>query len=263
MSSPKSLVSKFMLVSFAASLAGLASAAPLTYFGFDATPGGTVPAGGGSQAARTLFTSTLSSNATESFEGAAFVAGTQPTSARPQAVFGGNGTMFQNDGAPGTTRIENNSFVGNSFTGRFNTSSATPGKWWETSASFTLSLTSTVQAFGFYGTDFGDFRGSLTIDLFNGNAAVGSTVVPGGAAGNRSLLFFGFADSAINFNRIVFNLGQVPTAPGQFDFAGFDDLIIGTLNGTTPPPTGVPEPGTLALAALSLGLLAAARRRRG
>ena len=42
----------------------------------------------------------------------------------------------------------------------------------------------------------------------------------------------------------------------------FSILSISTDNGGT-PPTGVPEPGTLALAASGFGLLAARRRRRG
>ena len=266
MASLRSLASSVLVAMAAASSPGLASAEVLTFFGSDPFAGGTVPAGGMAQTARNLFNGALLTSATESFDAASFVVGNQPTSASPQAVLGGAGAMYRSTGALGTTVIENRTSVGGINTGRFNTSSAGAGKWWETSASFTLTLTSTVQGIGFYGTDFGDFGGSLTLSLFNGDTAVGGSIaVPEGGGQNGSLLFFGYVntDSGFGFDRVVFTLGQVdPDDIDTYDFVGVDDLMIGTAGGGTNPPP-IPEPGTLALAALSLGLLARSRRRRG
>jgi hypothetical protein len=261
MPSLKSFFTSALVATATVSASGLASAEALVFFGSDPLAGGTVPAGGQAQTARGLFSAALLSSSTENFEAA--TAGFQPTSASPQAVFGNTGTMFRNDGALGTTRIENRTSIGGSNTGRFNTTTAGAGKWWETSASFTLTLGSTVQAIGFYGTDFGDFAGSLTLHLFNGDAAVATDIdVPPGGGQNGSLLFYGYINNALSFNRVVFTVGQAtPGNINSYDFVGIDDLVVGRANGT--PPPGVPTPGTLALAMLSLGLLGYTRRRRG
>lgn len=274
MSTLMPFIPRLLMACTAALISAPALAGPV-FFGTDATPANTVPAAapGSSLSARNAFSIELATSAGISFEGTSFPVGSVPTAAQPQSVLGGTGTMFRNNVPPGSpvgdTRIQS-TLNASPNAGRFNTTSATsttpiPGQWWETSASFTLTLGSLAQAIGFYGTDFGDFKGSLTLDLFNGNDEVlGDLVVPRGSGSNGSLIFYGFANSAVSFNRVVFNIAQLnPTDLNSYDLVGFDDLIVGTVQGTAPPPTGVPEPGTLALAALSLGLLARTRRRRG
>jgi hypothetical protein len=147
--------------------------------------------------------------------------------------------------------------------GRYNTTGATAdaasnGKWWDADGGFTLSFTDPITAFGFYGTDFGDLLGVLSIDLFregtNSTAETVSVKHTATSASAGGLVFWGFED-AVGYKTIRFNIAQKSTDPNDFDVFGFDDMVIGRR-------ASVPEPATLALAALSLGTLVATRRRR-
>lgn len=138
------------------------------------------------------------------------------------------------------------------------------GHWLEATNSFTYSFSTAISAFGFYGTDFGDFEGSITMDFLNSNSLVYSAeLTTVGANGN--LLFFGLASTDL-FNTVNFRLTQGSTA-GPTDVLGFDSFIVGTANAGPPPtPTPAPEPGSLALVGLALAGLGAtagkARRAR-
>lgn len=153
--------------------------------------------------------------------------------------------------------------------GRFDTTGDTAKQWWLSAYTFTLTFTQGVSAFGFYGTDFGDFRGSFELELLRGTTVVGSRVLKeasqvsaGGMenANNGWLQFFAFYDdSGQTYDAIRFKINQSGIDPDEFDYIGFDDFVVGQL---APGGGTAPEPGSLALVGASLLGLAAARRRR-
>lgn len=239
-------------------LIGSAQAAPITYFGnnaADQAADGTVPIGSAAVAARVRFLSSLDSKTDESF-----------STATPATVFGGSAVLTQAAGATGKIEDMKIDALG-LFPGRFNT---TPdpvsgvvgdGKWWNTSSSFNLQLNTTLaNSFGFFGTDFGDFDGALKVDLFlGGNMVRADVVVPAdGGRRNGSLMFYGYTDDQQSFDRIVFKITQLSPDPDFQDYIGFDDMVLGRVKSGA---SGVPEPTSVALVALSLGLLVASRRR--
>jgi hypothetical protein len=158
--------------------------------------------------------------------------------------------------------------------GRFNTSplAGDPnGMILESAVSFTITFNQAVQAFGFYGTDIGDFGGSLTLELYETDDATTPSVTlsvfeaspsspsseetdPPGEPLGGSLLFFGFFDSAKSYKKIGF------FATSDDDAFGYDDMMVASLT-NVPPPNPTPEPAGLALAGLALAAAGLARRR--
>jgi hypothetical protein len=219
-------------------LASPAIAAPTVYFGENLTPGQAVS--GAPVTARASFLAQLSGVSTENFEGIA--SGTSPTSIN----FAGSAGNIVASFAPGSGIVT--SAIG---AGRFATSGI---NYFSVSSSFSTTFSTPIAAFGFYGTDVGDFNGSLTVTLIHSTGpntvlTVANTVnAPDGA-----LLFFGVIDTANPFVRI--NFGNTSTG---VDFFGFDDITVGDIRQVT----GVPESSTWMMMIAGFGIVGGAMRRR-
>ena len=261
-----------------------ASAAPV-YFGNSGKAGGVVP----SNCPDENNAACAAVNARDSFLKAIDVTGEESFSSSALGFISGSSNLLQVFG-PGSQLSQaapDFPYAGALVTavsgtdGRFNTtpvSSLNPlPQWLETDSKFIITLAEAVGAFGFYGTDFGDFQGTLRVKFIFGYDGDSSTAddleVSIGTDGdplypvsgdNGSLVFFGYASSRL-FQRIEFSIDQfVDPETGEVfrDGLGFDDMVIGNLKTTTPPPNPMPEPGSLALAGLALLAAGSARRRR-
>ena len=166
--------------------------------------------------ARTSFLSQLVGVGTETFSGFN-VGDTSPltltftgSTGNIQADLNGVGQVF----GPGPIGV-----------GRFNTSGAeggpVGGNWWDSEGRFTIDFDVAISAFGFYGTDIGDFNGQVTVALTDINDVVTNLVINNTVNGNNgSLLFWAFIDTMNSYKRIT----SGSTAAGS-DVFGFDDLV--------------------------------------
>ena len=192
------------------------------YFGEDLTPSGSVPAGGEAETARQEFLHALTAGvSTENFERFTdnrggplelnFVGGL----GRINAILSGSGQIG----------------LGPSI-GRFATSGE---KYWENTGDYSIEFSTPIAAFGFYGTDIGDFDGNITLRTENGS--IKNYVVPNTRNGpSGSLLFYGIVDRTSPFQSIQFG----NTAPGV-DVFGFDDLTVGDVSQVQPAPNTLPD----------------------
>ena len=114
---------------------------------------------------------------------------------------------------------------------------------------FTVSFSESISAFGFYGTDIGDYSGQLLMKMTNGSTV--DVAVPHTAnSPNGALLFWGFIDTENSYSSIEFS-----NTSGTDSF-GFDDMTIGVREQIAP----VPEPATMLL--LGFGLIGIAGLRK-
>lgn len=134
----------------------------------------------------------------------------------------------------------------------------------------TITFGAAIEAFGFWGTDIGDFAGecqlfcpsqgssAFTVQLLDGSDNLLGTFSLNGTGTDGSADYYGFVGSASHtFTKVIITNSTVTTDGGTTDGQGFSRFSVGTADpGTTP----VPEPGVLGLVAL--GLLAAGRKRR-
>lgn len=138
---------------------------------------------------------------------------------------------------PNDVEVRADQTGGGEFFGRWNT---TPGgsKFIQASYDFEIVFSSPVSAFGFYGTDVGDFAAAMQVVLTDTNATTELLTVRAaeGQAPNGSLLFWGFIDSDKQYTKITFQIDQAEVDPGEFDVFGFDDMVIGDAGQIVAPP---------------------------
>jgi hypothetical protein len=234
---------KFKLLATVVILACMSTpsfASPVTFFGEDVQgppnmDPNTAPFTNANTAASN-FLSNLTGVGTETFE--SFATG---TTAPIALTFPGAGTATLSGAGVSV-------FSGNDGLGRYPHSGT---QYIETSsASFSIGFSSPIAAFGFYGTDIGDFGGRLTLTLTDAMGNVSVLTVPNtiGSSGNTSgsNLFYGFYDLGDTYTSITFGNNS-----GGADVFGFDDMTVGSLQQVTPTPL----PGALPLFASGGGLL--------
>jgi hypothetical protein len=257
--------------------AGLASAAPVSFFDADWTASGSIPASSKSLAKKGTFLDTLQAGyMSEGFSNL----GLSPFTQDPFAVtrWGGNPRGLWNTGSLTPSDFTDlNAVLTASKTdknkvnqGRFDTTGAdatgSPSWWFESDKSFTVAFGGAFSAFGFYITDATDWGGTLAMRLTAEDGSTSTLDVmnsgntPGGGASNGGLAFFGFTDQARKYTSVQFVLAQATGSnPASPDIFGFDDLIVGDVN--LQQTQVVPEPTSLALAGLALLGVVASRRK--
>lgn len=234
------IVTAFAVVGFASPVL----AAPVTFFGEDVNTTGDPNQAvfTNATAARNSFFKNLSGVGTETFE--SFAPGASP----PIVLsFPGAGKATLN----GSGNIAS----GNDGAGRYAFSGS---QYYEAGTdNFGVTFSAPISAFGFYGTDIGDFGGQLTLTLL-GSGGSKTLVVPNTIGGDGSTsgsnLYFGFYDTVNTYTSITFGNNS-----GGSDVFAFDDLSVGSISQVTPSPA--PEPASWAMMVGGFGLVGGALRR--
>ncbi|MCE2917243.1 MAG: hypothetical protein LW768_17105 [Rubrivivax sp.] len=233
-----------------ATLTGTAYADPVkdvgefsSFFGFTPIPGGSIT--GDAKTKRDAFAANLLNQSTYGFEGT--------NVGFPFTSFTATGTYGEKtfDLDPDDRLLANN----NPAAGRF----ATDGQAWAEMRSSTMTWdfsANPLHALGFFMSDLGDFETDIVFTLYAVDGTQKVFNISGelnGQAPSGGLAFFGFTDSTgASYNRLMVS------ADLRNDAFGIDGVVTGAVRGADPNP--VPLPGTLALAAAALGLMAMRRR---
>lgn len=207
-----------------------------TFYGYDGGPKVTT----NSDIARNSFFSNLVGVGTETFEG--FEQGTEAS-------------LVVNFGVAGTATLNGlGAIQSGDSTGRWAISGT---QYWEapgsSSSLFSIAFSAPVAAFGFYGTDIGDFNGQVVVTTLNGLTHSYTIPHPTGQENYAyTALYFGIIDTVDPFTSVVFS----NTGSGS-DYFGFDNFSIGSIEQVVPSP----EPTTLLLFGLGVLGLAGLRKR--
>jgi hypothetical protein len=228
-----------------AASASPAFAGPVIFFGEDVNAAGDPTEAPITNAtnARNNFFLNLTGVGVETFEGIP-----SGTTAPIALTFPGAGTATLN----GTGSVS----AGNDGVGRYPVSGSQ--YYYAGSDNFTIDFSSAISAFGFYGTDIGDFGGHLTLTLTGSNGVTVLTVpntLGSGGSTSGSNLYWGFYDTTNTYTSIAFGNDS-----GGSDNFGFDDFSIGALTQVT--PISAPEPASWAMMLGGFGLLGATMRAR-
>lgn len=228
-------------------LIGSSQAAPTTFFGEDIHSGaGILSSIPNSNDARTSFFSNLQGVGTETFE--SFATG---RSTPISSTFAGAGAAT----ITGTGTVQS----GASTTDQYPISGS---KYYNASSGdFVINFTDPIAAFGFYGTDIGDFGQRLILTLTTVGGLTSTLTVPNTLGSNGSTsgsaLYFGFYDTTTQYRSISFNNTTTTTS----DVFGFDDFSVGSIRQVAPAVPG-PIAGAGLIPLLGLGAAFLARRRK-
>lgn len=247
------LLAVFSAVFVTMGMVGGLQGAPLTFSGEDQGLGEATPLAShpNADAARDDFFAFLVGVGTETFE--VFPSGT-PTPL--DIVFPGTGTAtLTGSGSINTVTSGTNGF------GRFPISGT---NYWESGSSvdFGVTFSDPVAAFGFYGTDIGDFDANLilTLEGISGTATVldiPHSAPPTNVGG--SVLYFGVIDVADPFTMVTFSHN---TTSSRRDTFGFDDFTIASPAQISSANQVIPEPDSLLLLGSGLAVGGLMLRRR-
>lgn len=220
-------------------------ASPVIFFGEDVNMAGDPNQAVFTNAdnARNTFFANLTGVGVETFEGIA-----TGTTSPIMLTFPGAGTATLNGSG--------NVGSGNDGSGRYPVSGTQ--YYYAGANDFSIAFSTGISAFGFYGTDIGDFGGQLTLTLTGSNGVTTLTVpntIGSGGSTSGSNLYWGFYDTANTYTSISFGNNS-----GGADIFGFDDFSVGSLAQVTPQPA--PEPATWAMMVGGFGALGATMRKR-
>jgi len=190
-----------------------------------------------SDTARTSFFAQLNGVGTEDFE---------------SFTYGQTAPLIVDFGAAGTATLGG---VGAINTGSGNGRKAYSGTaFWETNTgSFVITFSESIAAFGFYGIDFGDFSGQISVNTINGTTHTYDVGHTQSSSADGALLYWGIIDTVDTFTSI-----SITNTGSSSDWFGFDDFSIGTVEQVS----SAPEPATFLLFGLGiLGIAGVSRKK--